>query len=676
MITFAPDREYQFVIRAIHLCQTGTYDPDDMQHSDTDKTSTGEHTDVDDMSPDLSSVISNDFLTCRICLDAFSQPRMLPCLHTFCHTCLEQCMRSAGRDADSIACPTCRSRTPIPPGGAAGFKANFFVSSLQEALLLGGLRRCENCADKHVAVVRCLDCRDFLCEACRDAHRRTKLTRRHRVLTLEELRFGEHAKHTRQPVTCATHNEPITLVCLQCNRPICLTCKVTVHDGHKASDLKDTARSDREILADTVRKAKDGIATMRRHLQTLDRYEGSVDASNADILGAIQRRRLVLRDLIKRHTRQVAEELQQITQKAHGEIGRHRDQLNAQMASLRDVVELTTQLLDHGSDDDLVSMKGELQRRLVSLQDTPLCDFSDVKKTQLDSCEESDINIARLCGELHAPMVDGVLTRGRCVNTFDARTETDEKMCYVSCIATSVNDNIFVLDQTNRKVKVFTPHGALAGEFRLSEHIKNPVSLVILHDRKIAVLDERTGIEVFTHTGRHIRQVRCPVRAPLCMVVHCPGQVLVTDRQTRSVFAIDIETGSAVQNITMPGVFQKPAAIVSGNDGHVIVADVKCHCVHVIDTDSQLVASYGTKGNGENEINTPTSICTDRNSNILVADYHNRRVHALSHDAVFLTYIADASDGLLRPTAVTVSNLGHAIIADDGGKILVYRYMQ
>ena len=30
----------------------------------------------------------NEELTCSICLDRFSNPKVLPCLHSFCKTCL------------------------------------------------------------------------------------------------------------------------------------------------------------------------------------------------------------------------------------------------------------------------------------------------------------------------------------------------------------------------------------------------------------------------------------------------------------------------------------------------------------------------------------------------------------------------------------------------------------
>ena len=627
------------------------------------------------VSPDLPSVISRDFLTCRICLETFSRPRLLPCLHTFCHACLQQCIHAAGPDADSIACPTCRGCARIPAGGAGGFKANFFVSSLQEAMLSSGQRLCENCSESRVAAARCLDCRDYLCDACRDAHKRTKLTKRHQVLTIEELRRDDRSSHMRQQVMCSSHDEPITLVCIECNHPICMTCKVTIHDGHKASDLKDNARNDREIISSILGKARDGISTVGIRLQNLDRYEMTMDANNTSVLGAIQRRRVVLRDLIKDHTRKLAEELHETTRKTHRDIRRSRDQLNNQAASLRDVVQFAAQLLEHGSDDDFVFMKSELQRRVESLQEEP-CDASAPQQTQLSMCAESDIHVARLCGELNLPATDTPpeVTRGRRINAFDARTETDEKVCYVSSIAVGINDKILLLDQNNRKVKIFSRYGVLAGEFRLSPQLKSPMALAVLRDRKIAVLDERTGIEVFTHTGRHVGQARCPARAPLGMAAHKPGQVLVTDRQTKSIFVVDVENNSILQTVTMPGVFQKPAAVASSNNGHIVVADLKGHCVHVID--GHLAAEYGTKGNGENELSTPTSVCTDRHSNVIVCDYHNCRVHVLSHDAKFLTYIAEASDGLLRPTAVAVSNRGHAIVAEDSGKVLVYRYMK
>ena len=635
--------------------------------------------DVTLVSPDLPSVISRDFLTCRICLEPFTRPRLLPCLHTFCHGCLQQCILAAGPDDDSIACPTCRGRAQIPVDGAAGFKANFFVSSLQEAMTSSVQQRlCENCSERHIAAARCLDCRDFLCDACRDAHKRTKLTKQHQVLTMEELQRSDHSTHTRQQVMCSSHNEPITLVCIPCNHPICMTCKVTAHDSHKASDLKDTARNDREIISSILRKARDGISTVSTRLQNLDQYETTMDANNTSVLGAIQRRRVVLRDLIKDHTRKLAEELHEITRKTHRDIRRSRDQLNNQMASLRDVVQFAAQLLEHGSDDDFVFMKSELQSRVESLQDVHPHDSPTQQQTQLTMCTESDIHVARLCGELHLPDTDTTpeVTRGRRVNAFDARTETDEKVCYVSSIAIGAKDNVLLLDQNNRKIKIFSRYGVLAGEFRLSPQMKSPMAIAVLRDRKIAVLDERTGIEVFTHTGRHIGQARCPARAPLGMAAHKPGQVLVTDRQTKSIFVVDVENNATLQTVTMPGVFQKPAAVASSNNGHIVVADLKGHCVHVIDTDGHLAAEYGTKGNGENEMSTPTSVCTDGHSNVIVCDYHNCRVHVLSHDAKFLTYIADASDGLLRPTAVAVSSRGHAIIAEDSGKVVVYRYFK
>ena len=39
---------------------------------------------------DASNAPALDWMKCNICLDRFTQPRVLPCLHTFCHSCLER----------------------------------------------------------------------------------------------------------------------------------------------------------------------------------------------------------------------------------------------------------------------------------------------------------------------------------------------------------------------------------------------------------------------------------------------------------------------------------------------------------------------------------------------------------------------------------------------------------
>ncbi|KAK7473863.1 hypothetical protein BaRGS_00034914, partial [Batillaria attramentaria] len=87
-------------------------------------------------------------VVCSVCLEPYRgrQPKLLPCFHTFCLPCLSQLAHTdveASSDDSSFAkgggddtrtaftstvtCPTCRTVTPVPPGGVNHFQSNFYV---------------------------------------------------------------------------------------------------------------------------------------------------------------------------------------------------------------------------------------------------------------------------------------------------------------------------------------------------------------------------------------------------------------------------------------------------------------------------------------------------------------------------------------------------------------------
>src|SRR5688572_564921 len=68
---------------------------------------------------------------CAVCHDVYKDPRMLPCLHSFCFDCL--CSKAEGLHiGDCMACPMCRKTFVIPEGGLHGLQKNFYMSKLAE----------------------------------------------------------------------------------------------------------------------------------------------------------------------------------------------------------------------------------------------------------------------------------------------------------------------------------------------------------------------------------------------------------------------------------------------------------------------------------------------------------------------------------------------------------------
>ncbi|XP_035660710.1 tripartite motif-containing protein 2-like [Branchiostoma floridae] len=65
-------------------------------------------------------------LTCSICLELFTRPKMLPCQHTFCQDCIQHLVGGG----IFFLCPYCRQLTRIPAQGVPGLPDNRMASSL------------------------------------------------------------------------------------------------------------------------------------------------------------------------------------------------------------------------------------------------------------------------------------------------------------------------------------------------------------------------------------------------------------------------------------------------------------------------------------------------------------------------------------------------------------------
>ena len=83
-------------------------------------------------SMDIKTLLDNlhDEVSCSVCICTFTDPKQLPCLHSFCLHCLNGIQRTSGFHG-KITCPECRRQFQIP--GSGNPKKNFlpiFVSTV------------------------------------------------------------------------------------------------------------------------------------------------------------------------------------------------------------------------------------------------------------------------------------------------------------------------------------------------------------------------------------------------------------------------------------------------------------------------------------------------------------------------------------------------------------------
>ncbi|PIK35277.1 putative tripartite motif-containing protein 3-like [Apostichopus japonicus] len=69
--------------------------------------------------------------TCGICKLGFVDPKILPCIHTFCKKCLVDNVRSAQRQSVPFSCPHCKTPHSLNKDKINALQDNYFVSTLK-----------------------------------------------------------------------------------------------------------------------------------------------------------------------------------------------------------------------------------------------------------------------------------------------------------------------------------------------------------------------------------------------------------------------------------------------------------------------------------------------------------------------------------------------------------------
>ena len=137
----------------------------------------------------------DDLLQCVICFGPFTNPKMLPCGHTFCLKCLQSdhsvSQQAGRRPTGKIRCPLCQEETQIPSGGIAGLRDDFKVNKIKEAMQKNKqcnrrrTNRCNPCATRNKTVdatVYCVECNTNYCRKCVRIHRINAAFKGHTVI--------------------------------------------------------------------------------------------------------------------------------------------------------------------------------------------------------------------------------------------------------------------------------------------------------------------------------------------------------------------------------------------------------------------------------------------------------------------------------------------------------------
>ncbi|CAD5119348.1 DgyrCDS7965 [Dimorphilus gyrociliatus] len=204
---------------------------------------------------------------CSICHELFQQPRVLPCLHTFCLKCIEKTADGSTR----LCCPDCGEECHLPNGASALLPdVSIGFSDDSNSSLLGGVLHCTGCKNPETnAIARCIDCSSTLCSQCVNAHRIMHCFDGHRISSLEPVAASSPTSSNES--SCEIHpTESLSFFCRQCSQAVCDECVKFEHRLHDYDYLTTDARTELDVLQSLAQQAKAKATDLRSDVKSVE----------------------------------------------------------------------------------------------------------------------------------------------------------------------------------------------------------------------------------------------------------------------------------------------------------------------------------------------------------------------------------------------------------------------
>ncbi|XP_072340389.1 transcription intermediary factor 1-alpha-like isoform X2 [Scyliorhinus torazame] len=204
--------------------------------------------------------------TCAVCKLNFQSrdPKLLPCLHSFCKKCLPEPLRhlvlpgAASADSSSlqqpqigvIRCPVCHQECRQPD-----IIDNYFVKDTAEVPSSTDEKFnqvCTSCEDNAEASGFCVECLEWLCKTCIEAHQRVKFTKDHTVRQKKDVSPEAVNVSNQRMLFCPIHRqEQLKLFCETCDRLTCRDCQLLEHKEHRYQFLEEAFKN-QKVIIDTL----------------------------------------------------------------------------------------------------------------------------------------------------------------------------------------------------------------------------------------------------------------------------------------------------------------------------------------------------------------------------------------------------------------------------------------
>ena len=640
---------------------------------------------------EIQTLLNNlhEEVSCSVCMCKYTDPKQLPCLHSFCLHCLNGIQRTSSR-RDKIACPECRQEVKVPDNGKLkALPTNFRINRLLDVLAIKECSttgvKCGNCDERTKQSHYCFQCYAFWCEECIGLHNRIKANKDHYALALEDFQDRDFENILKRPEFCAMpghEKKEIEFFCKLCEVSICNACALTDHDGHGKILLELAANERKMKVKSAIESQKKRAQTKRSKITKLDeslievqqqaaRVKRNVQEYADSIIAATEAKKLEIFDDVERRTKaslqeigKQKEEIEERARRQESEIENTETLLKrSTSAQLMQPNELLDKILNQENYQEDSDRDDGFFKEFDFVKNQKLFDF--VRAEQIGSLKDyltqttaqqssaDGKGISEAIVGLEAQLV--VTTRNKkcqqCYDNNDCVTlEISNRQGENCATEVQVQDN----KDGSYKIKYFAKEtGTCSASVKVNgEHIRGSPFEVQVKPRQFRPV---------LSFGEQI------LKYPWGVAVNEQDEIAVSDTGNHKIHLFK-SNGSHIKSFgeegAKPGEFDWPCGIVF-HGANIIVAEQSENCrIQELSRQGEYLSHFGEEGSLDHHLDFPAGLSIDSDGNIIVADKENKLIKIFSADGQFLKKLG--TEGRLTEPYHCIQHDIYLIVSDSG----------
>ncbi|CAH3152825.1 unnamed protein product [Pocillopora meandrina] len=649
-------------------------------------------------------------VTCSICLDTYTEPKTISCLHTFCCKCLEKHAIMSQRQG-KFRCPECHAEIDLPEGNRFDhLPISFFHKSLSSLLAVrqsgnASSIACSHCRKTNSQMYYCFDCGRFMCLDCFNAHQLLIATfEGHKVTPVEDFKEEDYEALLKRQPFCPQqfHEKEVTrFFCSQCQVCICPICIVTDHQNYIAVLFDKAAHDEKENIMSGAKIIKEKETQLCQVIKEFEETISELDRNFATAKREVSRTAEQMIANIRQREREAIVSLETTRMSRLEKINAAKQEVKSLVKQISQAAEFAENLVQRSSSSDIMLNKEALRQKFQELRGVEVPKHHQTTFAKFNAASQQDLKLGfiQLAAESIKPAKAATSTVEGLDQTFQAGVEAEFTLCLKTaegeiCNQADLNDQVELLikptkDVTNESVEEkgdgnlklkFTPMvpGPYSVEVKINgEKLSTSPFTLAVKQRQLVVVGE---LDLKFNKGQGFK-------GPTGIAVNRQGDIAVVDNLRHCVFVFN-KDGICLKQIGKegadPGQFKYPAGVLFLNNNEILIADKSNNRIqHINIQTGSVVKTFGKKGEGKGHFNTPLSICLDDTERIVVSEFSNNRVQVMSKEGEALFTIGDSGpENLSTPSScIPYKNIflvterdNHVIKAFDSSNTFLYKF--